>query len=975
MANQITIDIGAAANDGTGDPLRTAFNYVNDNFSNVWNTGLPNSNVQFSDNRILTVNTNANLVLAPNGIAKVVSNVSILPNMSNVHSVGSNDRRWNTIYAQYLDISNDITFNNVTVDGNLTVQGNTIQIGNIVTDTKTIQLANTANTTSAANGSGITVGASDNIATLLYNSTSNAWTTNIGVSVTGNITGNYFIGNGALLTGITAGSNYSNANVAAYLPTYSGNISAGNVSVTNAISAHDVYADAGTFAGDPVTGDGSLYVGAPNFVPLGTDVMAQFTGNVTTYAQLNLQNYGNSNTASGDYIITADNGTDSSYFLNLGLTGSNWDGSQTNSLGNSLVPNNGYLYVQDGNLTLGVRNGNTSYTWNFDTTGRLTAPGDVYGQYFTVRGGGFPGDVIGSLGYSGNVISVFGSEGVVIEAVGDGGPQWQFGTTGNLTVPGIIQGSADSDYVLKLGAFPEEVDAGRYLQVRSGDVADHIHFDTSNNSAWNFYVGSDNQYVLLGNTGNVSIASYDSGNSITYGWTFDTTGNLNLPNNGSINFNAGGITQATDEDFYITVNDADDDGFAIFNRITDTDGNNVSRTELQRDRFNINLDMLGVDCQWQFSDFNGGTLTLPGNIQGIYGGSTSFYAVDNGSGGLVEMKTISYAGDALGSNVRVTQSNATISTSSATYTWTFDNTGNLTVPGNTIVSTANAIGNVGGKSITIQAGAADQSDYYATPGGNVNITGGLGATNDGGGGGQGGSINLTAGLSADPAGVAGNVNINTGSNTWTYSYNGELWLPGGTGYISSSANNITMYSDAGEFNGINCYPTGVDVYAINDFAIFTDNANTGNTWRFYGNAFTQMPGSTYAIGNISVSEGTFRNGDPPTSYVKPQITFGYGNTNDYAQYIHTRHNTGGLKANNAIDFYTSDGTSSGTFPANAILGGSITQGAMQLAVYANATVRDSTITSPAAGMMIYVTGTGMQVYGATQWNTIAGSGT
>jgi hypothetical protein len=47
----------------------------------------------------------------------------------------------------------------------------------------------------------------------------------------------------------------------------------------------------------------------------------------------------------------------------------------------------------------------------------------------------------------------------------------------------------------------------------------------------------------------------------------------------------------------------------------------------------------------------------------------------------------------------------------------------------------------------------------------------------------------------------------------------------------------------------------------------------------------------------------------------------------------------------------------------------------QLAVYANSTVRDSTITSPQPGMMIYVTGTGMQVRGATQWNTITGSGT
>jgi hypothetical protein len=52
------------------------------------------------------------------------------------------------------------------------------------------------------------------------------------VSATGNVTGNYIIGDGSLLTNIAAGTNYSNANVAAYLPVYSGNLLAGNVSVT-----------------------------------------------------------------------------------------------------------------------------------------------------------------------------------------------------------------------------------------------------------------------------------------------------------------------------------------------------------------------------------------------------------------------------------------------------------------------------------------------------------------------------------------------------------------------------------------------------------------------------------------------------------------------------------------------------------------------------------------------------------------------
>jgi hypothetical protein len=52
------------------------------------------------------------------------------------------------------------------------------------------------------------------------------------ISVAGNITGNYFIGDGSLLTNVGGGGNYGNADVAAFLPTYTGNLAAGNLSVT-----------------------------------------------------------------------------------------------------------------------------------------------------------------------------------------------------------------------------------------------------------------------------------------------------------------------------------------------------------------------------------------------------------------------------------------------------------------------------------------------------------------------------------------------------------------------------------------------------------------------------------------------------------------------------------------------------------------------------------------------------------------------
>ena len=224
---QYVIDIGAAANDGTGDPLRTAFNETNLNFDQVFAAGPVLSNVRIANNSILTLNTNGNLILAPNGTGVVQSNVHIVPSVSNLRNLGSATRRWSTIYAQYIDtnqinLGNSLALSgNLSVGGNLTVNGNIIQIGNLVTDAKTIQLANTAGTANAANGSGITVGANDNIATFLFNSADNNWATNIGLAVDGNITG----------TGLAVSDATIYGNVNAINGNYTGNIVVNTVQV------------------------------------------------------------------------------------------------------------------------------------------------------------------------------------------------------------------------------------------------------------------------------------------------------------------------------------------------------------------------------------------------------------------------------------------------------------------------------------------------------------------------------------------------------------------------------------------------------------------------------------------------------------------------------------------------------------------------------------------------------------------------
>jgi hypothetical protein len=71
MAQQV-INIGAAANDGTGDPLRTCFDKINDNFSELYAKGPAGANFDLSDNDIEATNSNGGINLIQNGTGKVV---------------------------------------------------------------------------------------------------------------------------------------------------------------------------------------------------------------------------------------------------------------------------------------------------------------------------------------------------------------------------------------------------------------------------------------------------------------------------------------------------------------------------------------------------------------------------------------------------------------------------------------------------------------------------------------------------------------------------------------------------------------------------------------------------------------------------------------------------------------------------------------------------------------------------------------
>ena len=73
MAKQ-TVNLGSSANDGTGDPLRTAFDKINDNFDELYlySTASSGNNITITGNTIASDNTNGNITLDPNGTGDIV---------------------------------------------------------------------------------------------------------------------------------------------------------------------------------------------------------------------------------------------------------------------------------------------------------------------------------------------------------------------------------------------------------------------------------------------------------------------------------------------------------------------------------------------------------------------------------------------------------------------------------------------------------------------------------------------------------------------------------------------------------------------------------------------------------------------------------------------------------------------------------------------------------------------------------------
>lgn len=127
--SQIIIDIGATPDDSLGTPLRQAFADINQMFSEVYLAGPVSSTIRIANNAITTTVTNGNLVLNPNGIGKVQVNNGVLPSIDDVYDLGSPTQRFNTVYIGTGGIDLDAS---ITVSGTIRADGNIIAGQNFI---------------------------------------------------------------------------------------------------------------------------------------------------------------------------------------------------------------------------------------------------------------------------------------------------------------------------------------------------------------------------------------------------------------------------------------------------------------------------------------------------------------------------------------------------------------------------------------------------------------------------------------------------------------------------------------------------------------------------------------------------------------------------------------------------------------------------------------------------------------------------
>lgn len=382
MAQEI-INIGAVANDGAGDPLRTAFTKTNNNFSQLFAAGGV-SGISNGTSNINILNSGA-ILMSPQGVANVITVTATgatvtgtLIGNTTISAVG------NVLAGQFFIGNGSQLTGVVSVAAAALITGNTLSSNVVTSSLTTVGTLGTLSVTGNIRGGNINtpgaVVASGDIAGSDFNAGSNVnaagnvtggnvvVVTDVlaggAVSAVGNVSGAYFIGNGSQLSGISVSSN---AALLTYT-TLSSNVTDSSLRQLGTLNYLNV--------GNALGGNGAIN---SNSISAGTTIVA--TGNITG---------GNINTGG---IVTA--------------TGNINSGATISAFGNIATAAN----ISGGNLSIATQifsagdiNAVGNITGgNVNTGGELFAAGNVYGA--NIQGGA---NVFATL-HTGTTVSMTGN--------------------------------------------------------------------------------------------------------------------------------------------------------------------------------------------------------------------------------------------------------------------------------------------------------------------------------------------------------------------------------------------------------------------------------------------------------------------------------------------------------------------------------------------------------------------------------------
>ena len=133
-----TVNIGTTADDGAGDPLRTAFDKINDNFLELYAVSGAGSgnNIAFSGNKIISEDSSGDITLDPNGTGKVI--------VATAAKLRFTDHVDNAI--GHVDASGDMKF-----DSNLSFGGTTLALNGTMTVGSQLQFTDNRISTTNSN--------------------------------------------------------------------------------------------------------------------------------------------------------------------------------------------------------------------------------------------------------------------------------------------------------------------------------------------------------------------------------------------------------------------------------------------------------------------------------------------------------------------------------------------------------------------------------------------------------------------------------------------------------------------------------------------------------------------------------------------------------------------------------------------------------------------------------------------------------